>query len=93
MDRSDIEAYFTRKQRATLKVEMLESGHWRVFRPKIPDQVIDSSPERGAYSLRVQGWSVLAIARFMDRSWYIANKMIELGRKKIESELGMKIEK
>jgi len=90
MDRKDIEAYFSRKQREVTKVKLIEPNKFRVFRPVV--QHTDQSPEAGAWLLRARGWSVSGIARVLKISWHKANRLIKQGQEKIEEEIGITID-
>ena len=89
MHRTEIEAYFTRRQREVLVIQCLEPWHYHIIHPKIKE--IDESPSAGAFILRHRGWTTAAIARAYQVSWHVADRLVKDGHKKIEEELNISI--
>jgi len=90
LHRAEIEAYFTRQQRVSLKLEPIDDWHYRIVRPA---EEIDDTPEKAAFILSAQGWSTSAVARAMRSSWNRANRLIRDGYDKVEQEVKLKLER
>lgn len=90
MHRSEIEDYFTRRQREVLIIQRLDPWCYRIITK--PDKA-DEDHDKAVWGLRQQGWSIAALSRLIKESWEVANRMVRNGEKKIEAELSITIEK
>ena len=88
MHRHEIEAYFTRKQREVLITKRMPLNRYTIF---CVNPNVDEDHDKAVWSLKQQGWTIAAIARLVNKSWHVADKMVEAGHKKIEEEIGITI--